>query len=470
MYDLLLQLDPVKWDTIIPDLATSWKISDDELTYTFFIREGVKFHDGAPLTAADVVASFNHIIFPPEGVLSPRRTLFAAVNEVVATDDMTVEFRLDEPRGFLLKGISTAFNVILREQSLEDNNYDLRRIPDYPGTGPFRFKDIEPGVVWRMEKNPDYYNPDLPYLDDIDAFHFGFGPATGAACLANVIDFCNFIDIISAEKAEDIPDLNTANLFSTGAAGLYINNTRPPFDDARVRKAMHLVLNKDALREAVWEQNTFVATSWVLHTDPFFAEYWATLQNEPGWRTPTEDDKAEARALMKEAGYEDGIKDVDFAPRDISFLVAWAEPIQDILKRELKIETNIRIVASGAWLEEAQRGTFDLATMGFSAGLPHVAVYWNSVHGTTGGNNWNKYSNPEFDALVAETAGEADPEKLKVLINKGIEILDRDVPWVQLGGGLSTLGWWDYLHVGGLKTRGGSYEHGMKNEIWWLDR
>src|SRR5215813_7293918 len=156
MYDLLVQVDPVHWDKVIPDLAKSWTISEDGLTYTFYLREGVKFHDGAPLTAEDVVASFHHIISPPAGVLSPRRGLFDAVKEVVATGPLTVGFRLTEPRGFLLRGLAAGFNVIMRKQTLEENNYDLRRVPVYPGTGPFRHKSLEPGVVRRLERNPDY--------------------------------------------------------------------------------------------------------------------------------------------------------------------------------------------------------------------------------------------------------------------------------------------------------------------------
>src|SRR3989449_8045247 len=132
MYDLLVQVDPVHWDKVIPDLAKSWTISEDGLTYTFSLREGVKFHDGAPLTAEDVVASFNHIIFPPPGVLSPRQGLFDAVKEVVATDVLTVEFRLTEPRGYLLRGLAAGFNVIMRKQTLEENHYDLRRLAVYP--------------------------------------------------------------------------------------------------------------------------------------------------------------------------------------------------------------------------------------------------------------------------------------------------------------------------------------------------
>src|SRR2546422_654968 len=108
MYDLLVQVDPVHWDKVIPDLAQSWTISEDGLTYTFSLREGVKFHDGAPLTAEDVVASFHHIISPPAGVLSPRQGLFDAVKEVVATGPLTVEFRLTEPRGFFVRALEKA--------------------------------------------------------------------------------------------------------------------------------------------------------------------------------------------------------------------------------------------------------------------------------------------------------------------------------------------------------------------------
>src|SRR6266852_1763861 len=213
MYDLLVQVDPVHWDRVIPDLAQRWTVSDDGLTYTFYLREGVKFHDGAPLTAEDVVASFTHIIFPPAGVISPRRGLFDAVKEVVATDAFTVEFHLTEPRGYLLRGIAAGFNVIMRKKTLEENNYDLRRMPVYPGTGPFWHKSLEPGVVRRLERNPDYWNPALPYLDGIEIYHLEFGPKAGAACLAHTIDFCFAIDPISEKKAQSIKGLHTARTY-----------------------------------------------------------------------------------------------------------------------------------------------------------------------------------------------------------------------------------------------------------------
>src|SRR5207245_2287209 len=189
MYDLLVQVDTVRWDKVIPDLAKSWTISEDGLTYTFSLREGVKFHDGAPLTAEDVVASFNHILFPPPGVLSPRQGLFDAVKEVVATGPLTVEFRLTEPRSYLLRGLAAGFNVIMRKQTLEENNYDLRRQPVYPGTGPFRHKSLEAGVVRKLERNPDYWNPALPYLDGIEIYHLDVGQKTGTDSLDHPFEF-----------------------------------------------------------------------------------------------------------------------------------------------------------------------------------------------------------------------------------------------------------------------------------------
>src|SRR6266511_3481796 len=470
MYDLLVQVDPVHWDKVIPDLAKSWKVSEDGLTYTFSLREGVKFHDGAPLTAEDVVASFNHIIFPPAGVISPRRGLFDAVKEVVATDDLTVEFRLTEPRGYLLRAIATGFNVIVRKKTLEENNYDLRRVPVYPGTGPFRHKSLEPGVVRKLERNPDYWNPEVPYLDGIEIYHLDVGPKTGAACLAHTIDFCFAIDPVSEKKAQSIKGLHTAHIFPTAPHGLWLNLNKKPFDNVRVRQAINLVLDKPALSEAIYEVIPIVSAGWLLPTDLLFKEYWAKMKEQPGWRSPTAEDLAEAKRLMKEAGYENGIKGLDFLVRDVTPHIATAPMVQDVLKRELKIESTIRQVASGVWYEEAQRGNDDLSITGFGVTIPHVADYWANTFKTGGGYNWYGYSNPQFDAIVEATARESDPAKLKELIQQGIKILDRDVPMCVIGNYLVIAAWWDNVKGHGTATKGVNFWEGMRNEIWWLDK
>src|SRR6266566_716 len=415
MYDLLVQVDPVHWDKVIPDLAKSWTISEDGLTYTFYLREGVKFHDGAPLTAEDVVAIFTHIISPPPGVLSPRQGLFDAVKEVVATGPLTVEFRLTEPRGYFLRGLAAGFNVIMRKQTLEENNYDLRRLAVYPGTGPFRHKSMEPGVVRKLERNPDYWNPALPYLDGIDIYHLEFGPKTGAACLAHIVDFCWGIDTISEQKAKNIRRLHTARIYPHAPHGLWLNLKKKPFDDVRVRRAMNLVLDKEAIVDATKEIIPQVRAGWLLPTDPFFQAYWAQVQEQPGWRSPTAEDLAEARRLMQEAGYAQGLEGLDFMVRDIPFQTAWAPIVQDMLKRELKIDSTIRPVASGVWYEEASAGRYDVTIYAF-----------------------------------------------------GVTFLDREIPSIVFGSASQPVAWWDKVKGHGTATKGVNFWEGMRNEIWWL--
>ena len=161
MFDNLIRHNPLdSGKTIIPDLAHSWEIAKDGKTYTFFLRKGVQFHDGAELTADDVKATFDRIAKPPQGISIPRSILFKAVSEINAKDPYTVEFKLAEPRpkSFIMLALASGWNVIVRKKTLEDNNYNLRKVVTYPGTGPFRSVRYIENEVRVMEKNPNYWN------------------------------------------------------------------------------------------------------------------------------------------------------------------------------------------------------------------------------------------------------------------------------------------------------------------------
>src|SRR5499427_2645444 len=151
MYDNLIRRNPLdSGQIIILDLAHSWEITPDGKTYTFFLRKGVQFHDVAPLTADDVKATYARIVWPPEGVSIPRTPLFATVSEINVRDAHTIEFKLHEPRpsSFMLAAFACGWNVIVRKQTLEDNHYNLRRVLNYPGTGPFRHVRRVDKEVW----------------------------------------------------------------------------------------------------------------------------------------------------------------------------------------------------------------------------------------------------------------------------------------------------------------------------------
>ena len=166
------------------DLAHSWDISPDGKTYTFFLREGVQFHDGADFSADDVKATYDRIVNPPSGISIPRSSLFKAVSEINVKDKKTIEFKLSSPRpaNYIMSAFASGWNVIVRKKTLEDNNYNLRRVMDYPGTGPFKHLRRVENEVWVFEKNKNYWNKGLPYLDGIEFYNLlPFSPELGSA-------------------------------------------------------------------------------------------------------------------------------------------------------------------------------------------------------------------------------------------------------------------------------------------------
>src|SRR5215813_1280004 len=130
MYDTLIRRSPKDGQTIIPDLAQRWDITPDGKKYTFHLRKGVKFHDGADLTAEDVKATYERICRPPKGVVIPRTPLFSTVSEIVAVDPYRIEFRLSEPRPrpFMLGAFASGWNIIVRKKTIEENQGNLRQV------------------------------------------------------------------------------------------------------------------------------------------------------------------------------------------------------------------------------------------------------------------------------------------------------------------------------------------------------
>src|SRR6202045_3767912 len=206
MFDNLIRRDPRDGGkTIIPDLAHSWEIAKDGKSYTFHLRQGVQFHDSAELTADDVKATFDRIVKPPEGVSIPRSILFRAVSEITARDKYTVEFKLAEARpiDFMMSALASGWNVIVRKKTLEDNNYNLRKVVFYPGTGPFRSVRRVENEVWVMEKNPNYWNKGLPYLDGVEFYHvLPFSPEMASAILSSRVDYVRITDPVTTRKAK----------------------------------------------------------------------------------------------------------------------------------------------------------------------------------------------------------------------------------------------------------------------------
>ncbi|MDQ3695511.1 MAG: ABC transporter substrate-binding protein [Chloroflexota bacterium] len=469
VYDLLVMknlADGLR--TIIPGLATSWEIADDGLTYTFTLREGVTFHDGTPFSADDVAATFNRIIFPPEGMVSVYRSELGPVESVTALDSTTVEFVLASPWPVFLEVLTNPALVVYSQSYLDANDQDLRR-EIAPGTGPFIVTEALPGEKFSLVRNEDYWNPELPYIDGIEMLHVPVWTDRGTAVLTGQANLSFNVSPETWEEGATRDDIGTARLPCLNSHTAIINNEHEPFNDPRVRRAIHLAVSKQNLVAAISAtQEPVFLTTWMPAVAPY-APAEEELATRPGYRPDKEEDIAEAKRLMAEAGYPDG-----FGPID---LVTASDPqhsgingpaVQEELRRSLGIESEIRLVERGLLSELYQSGDFDIIVEGaFTSNLVDPTLLWNANLRSGASTNWSRYANEEFDALLDQITVEADETVRQDLFDQGIAMLDADPPFLMIGFCAHSAMW--HASVKGLALEDRLFSQFGRFETVWLD-
>jgi len=472
MFDNLIRRDPRDGGkTIIPDLAHSWEIAKDGKSYTFHLRQGVQFHDDAELTADDVKATFDRIVKPPEGISIPRSILFRAVSEITARDKYTVEFKLAEPRpiDFMMSALASGWNVIVRKKTLEDNNYNLRKVVVYPGTGPFRSVRRVENEVWVMEKNPNYWNKGLPYLDGIEFYHvLPFSPEMASAILSNRVDYVLATDPVTFRKAKAMPEISTDTHYQSVVHATWINNKKKPLDDTRVRRALNLALDHRVLVEVVKDVAPMITGGFIY---PFseFATPKEEFEKRLGHQADPTAAIKEAKGLMAAAGYTNGINGLDYMVRDIAIFKLWSQAIQAMLKDELNVQCNLRTVVESVWFEDAASGHFDLAIGAIVSTLVDPSDYFNAWYGKNGPQNYSFWDNKEFKALSVQIDREVDPAKRLPLIHQAETIMEQDPPLLPIAWETIHTVWYSYLK--GLRPQGafGVYDM-VREDTFWLDK
>jgi peptide/nickel transport system substrate-binding protein len=472
LFDNLVRHDPRDGGkTIIPDLAHSWEIAKDGKTYTFHLRQGVQFHDGAELTSDDVKATFDRIRKPPQGVSIPRSVLFKAVEEIAAPDKYTVQFKLAEPRpvNFIMSAIASGWNVIVRKKTLEDNNYNLRKVEIYPGTGPFKSVKRVENESWQMERNPNYWNKGLPYLDGVTFYHaLPFSTELGSSILSGRTDYIRITDPVTARKAKETPGLKTTAYNQSVIQGTWVNSKKQPFDDPRVRRAMHLAFDRPTLIDVVKDVTPMQVGGFIY---PFseFATPKEELFKKIGYQSDPGPALKEAKALMAAAGHKDGIQGLDFLVRDVPSFKLWAQAIQAMLQEGLNIQCNLRTVVESVWFDDTANGHFDLAIGAIVSTLLDPSDYFNAWYRTGGPQNYGFWHNEKFDALVDQIDREVDPEKRKALVRQTEEIMESDPPVLPVAWEQINDVWYDY--VKGLNPYDffGVYDV-VRHDTVWLDK
>ena len=433
MYDTLLRRSPKDGQTIIPDLAWKYDISPDGKRYTFHLRKGVKFHDGADFTAEDVKATYDRIAHPPKGVVIPRTPLFATVGDIVVLDPHRIEFRLTEarPKAYMLGAFASGWNIIVRKKTLDDNQGNLRQVMNYPGTGPFRHVSRKDKEIWIQERNPDYWNKGLPLVDKLEIYHFlPFTPELGATFLSGRVDYARLLDPVTWRKAKEMPGVTAANFNQSVIQAFWMNMEKnKALADKRVRRAIHLAMDRPTLIEVVKDAAPMQVGGFVY---PFheMSTPRAELEKKLGYQKDVKPAVQEARKLMQAAGYGQGLKNLDFCVRDIPTFKLWAVAIQAMLKEHINIECNLRVVQTSVWFDEAQAGNFDLAISAIVSTLMDPSDIFSAWYGKGGPQNYSRWTNPAFHDLAAQVDRELDDNRRKTLVRKAEEILEDDPPLI----------------------------------------
>ena len=468
MYDTLLRRSPKDGQTIIPDLAWKWDISPDGKKYTFHLRKGVKFHDGADFTAEDVKATYERIARPPKGVVIPRTPLFATVGDIVVLDPHRIEFRLTEsrPKPFMLGAFASGWNIIVRKKTLEDNQGNLRQVMAYPGTGPFKHVSRKDKEVWIMERNPDYWNKGLPLVDRLEVYHMPpFSAELGGAFLSGKLDYARLLDPVSWRKAKAMQGVSAAAFNQSVIQAVWMNMKKKPLADVRVRRAMHLAMDRHTLIEVVKDTAPMQVGGFVY---PFheMSTPLPELEKKLGYQKDIKPAVQEARRLMKEAGYAQGIKGLDFVVRDANTFKLWAVAIQAMLKEHINIECNLRVVQISNWFEEVSAGNFDLGISAIVSTLMDPSDYFTAWYGKDGPQNYSYWTNPAFHDITSQVDHELDDNRRRTLVRKGEEILEQDPPLIPVAYEQICDAWYNKVHGQNPSTYFGIYDVVRWDQAW----
>jgi len=420
VYDTLVMFDSSL--QIVPGLAESWTASDDGLTWTFTLREGVTFHDGTPLTASDVVFSIQRIGDP--AIASPRGDDFAVVEEISAPDDRTVVMNLSEPFSPLLSKLAHSLNVVVSQAAVERYG-DLQE--NVIGTGPFRFAEYLPQTRMILERNDSFWGTDdagnaLPYLDGIEFVFYPDPTARTTAIATGNVDFIEYVPAADVDVLRADQDVAIVGGLSANFRSIYFNVQRAPFDDVNVRRAMSYAIDEQAVVDlALFGTGGVPATGTTIPSSNYYG-----VSDSPYVGRDVE----AATAALAASGYPDGFEYDLYVTSTYDFLRTPAEVIQSNLA-DIGITTNIVSEDWSIYLPKALEGDFQATILGESGQSDPDDFLFNVFYTDNGGNLGN-YSNLELDALLEEGRQVSDQDQRRAIYAEAQEIILDQAPHVFL--------------------------------------
>ena len=418
-YSLLVKFDQYEYPKIVGDLAESWTISRDGLTYTFKIRKGVKWHDGSLLTARDIKATYDKIIFPPEGVVSVRKASYAMVKSVEAKDDHTVVFHLKWPSASFLANLASPWNFIYKADILAKDPHWYEK--NIMGTGPFKFVEHVPGSHWVAKKNEDYFVKGRPYLDGYRAIFIRDTAARVAAVRGGraLIEFRGFSPAARDDMVKALGDkIKVQESPWLCVLTVAINNEKKPFDDPRVRRALTLAIDRWEASRALSKITFVKGVGGVMLPGSPFALSEEELTKLAGFGKDIEAARKEARRLLKEAGVPEGFE-FTFKNRDIKMPY---EPLAIyLIDQWRKVGLNVKHVVqeTAPFMSDLRGGNYE-TSMDWECGFmdePDLQLF-KYISSDKSPANYSRYNDRVLDELYEKQSRATDPKERYRLIRQ----------------------------------------------------
>ncbi len=431
LFNSLVRYDPTKprnsFDTIVPELATSWSWDETGTKLTFKLREGVKFHDGKPMTAKDVQCTWMRVSgLDKENALrrSPRSIWFEYLKEVTTNGDYEATFHLTQRQPSLLAMLASGHSPVY---PCHVSGRDMRTKPI--GTGPFKLAEFRSNESIKHVRNPDYWDKGKPYLDAIEWRIVPNRSTRVLAFVAGEFDMTFVADItppLMKDVKQQKPEVSCAMVPTNVPANILINADRPPFNKPEIRRAMVLALDRQAFIDIIGHGQYSIAGNMMALPEGTWGMPKEVISKLPGYGDVAAQ-QAEAKKIMEGLGYGPNNKlKVKIATRDFNSYKDPAVILVDQLNK-IHFDAEMELVESSIWHSRLTKKDYAVGMNTSGVGIDDPDVVLKAAYSCKSEANYTGYCKPEVEKLLNDQSQEPDIEKRKKIVWEIERVLAEDV-------------------------------------------
>ena len=472
VFNNLVVFDPTskqdRMDRILPELATQWAWSEDGRTLTFQLQDGVKWHDGKPFTSADVKCTWDMILGKGDTSLrkNPRKPWYFNLTDISVNGPLEVAFHLKDPQPSLLAMLAGAMSPVY------PCHVPAAQMRTHPiGTGPFLFGDLKQNESMRIVRNPNYWKKGLPYLDAVE---FTIIPNRSTAQLAftsGKFDL-TFVSEVTPVLVKDVlandPNAQCDLLPTNTQANLMVNRDKPPFDDAKIRSAMVLAIDRSAFTTILSQGVDKVGGTMLPPPEGLWGMSSEFLQTVAGYAPDVEKSRAAGRKIMQELGYgPDKPLKIKVSTRNIPLYRDPAVLLIDHLKN-VYIDGELEVLDTTVWYARLLRKDYTVALNVQGVGIDDPDVVFFETFACDSERNYTNYCNRDIEAMFHQQSMMKDVDKRRALVWEIDKRLQEDGARPVISHTWAATCWQKY--VKNVSPASNAIYNRWRFETVWLDR